>query len=135
MADDKHYVPGDFYRIDDRTGFKVRASRTRKEWTGNIVAAERWERRQPQDFVTGVRDDQSVLDPRPRQPDQFVRLSTGAEFMVYGDLPSGISFLVQNASGPSANFGNVDNTFRNSGGTAAIQVFNGTFPPVTVASL
>lgn len=72
MADDLHYVHGDFYRIDDRTGFKVRAKRTRKEWTNLIVDQARWEPRQPQDFVTGVIDDQTVPEPRPRQTDVFL---------------------------------------------------------------
>ena len=27
MADDRHYVPGSFYRLDDRTGFKGAPSR------------------------------------------------------------------------------------------------------------
>jgi len=71
MADDKHYVPGDFYRICDRTGFKIRANKTRKEWTGRIVRDQSWEPRQPQDFVTGVRDDQTVWDPRPRSVDAY----------------------------------------------------------------
>lgn len=71
MADDKHYVPGSFYRIDDRTGFKVRAEKTKAEWTGLIVRDQSWEPRQPQDFVKGVRDDQSVPFPRPRQTDKF----------------------------------------------------------------
>lgn len=71
LADDKHYVGGDFYRIDDRSGFKVRASKTRKEWTNRIVRDESWEARQPQDFVQGVSDDQTVVDPRPRQINEF----------------------------------------------------------------
>lgn len=72
MADDRHYVHGDWYRIDDRTGFKVRAKRTRKEWTGLIVDKDRWEYRHPQDFVKGVIDDQTVPEPRPRQVDVFI---------------------------------------------------------------
>lgn len=72
MADDKHYVGGSFYRICDRTGFKVRADRTAKEWNGLIVRNKSWESRQPQDFVKGVRDYQSVPDPRPRQLDRFI---------------------------------------------------------------
>lgn len=64
-------MPGDFYRICDRTGFKLRAGKTRKEWTGRIVRDKSWEPRQPQDFVTGVRDDQSVWDPRPRSVDAY----------------------------------------------------------------
>lgn len=71
MADDKHYVGGEWYRICDRTGFKMRAPVTRKEWTNRIVRTQSWEPRQPQDFVRGVKDDQSVSDPRPRQLNQF----------------------------------------------------------------
>lgn len=76
MADDKHYVPGDFYRIDERSGFKVRASRTKKEWTGRIVRDRSFEFRQPQDLVRGVVDDQTVPEPRPRQPNVFTFVTT-----------------------------------------------------------
>lgn len=65
------YVPGDFWRICDRTGFKVRASHTQKEWTGAIVRNGSWEQRHPQDFVRGRADDQRVIDPRPRPTDVF----------------------------------------------------------------
>lgn len=77
MADDRHYVPGDFYRICDRTGFKVRAGRTRKEWTGRIVRTKSFEMRQPQDLVRGVPDWQAVPDPRPRQANQFINQYSG----------------------------------------------------------
>lgn len=72
MADDRHYVPGDFYRICDRTGFKVRAKHTKKEWTNMIVREQSFEMRHPQDFVQGVRDDQTVPEPRPRSQDLFI---------------------------------------------------------------
>lgn len=72
MADDKHYVPGDFYRICDMTGFKVRAGRTAKQWNNIIVRQKSWEPRQPQDFVRGVTDYQSVPEPRPRQINVFL---------------------------------------------------------------
>jgi hypothetical protein len=71
MADDKHWVAGDYYRICERTGFKVRARRTRKEWTNRIIRDISWEPRQPQDFVRGVRDDQTVPEPRPRSVNAF----------------------------------------------------------------
>lgn len=80
MADDRHYVGGDYYQLDDLSGFKIRASRSRKipgGQTGNlIVAPERWEAQQPQDLVRGVVDDQTVPQPRPRQQNQFVILGT-----------------------------------------------------------
>lgn len=65
------YIPGDFWRICERTGFKVRASHTSKEWTGSIVRDVSWEPRHPQDFVRGRPDDQRVVDPRPRPTDVF----------------------------------------------------------------
>lgn len=71
MADDKHYVAGDYYRICERTGFKVRAGHTKKEWTNRYIREQSFEMRQPQDFVTGVRDDQTVFEPRPRSTDSF----------------------------------------------------------------
>jgi hypothetical protein len=76
MADDRHYVPGSFYRICDRTGFKIRAGRTRKEWTTHIVRDASYEARQPQDLVRGVPDLQSVPEPRPRSTDVFLVTQT-----------------------------------------------------------
>lgn len=72
MADDKHYVGGDFYRICDLTGFKVRAGRTKKRWDNAIVREQSWEPRQPQDFVRGVTDYQAVPEPRPRQANVLI---------------------------------------------------------------
>lgn len=80
MADDRHYVGGDNYILDDLSGFKIRASRARiipGGITGGLaVAPERWEPEQPQDFVTGVRDDQTVALNRSRQKNQFVIVGT-----------------------------------------------------------
>lgn len=72
MADDLHYVPGSFYRICDRTGFKIRADKTRAEWTTRIIRTQSWEARQPQDFVRGVADPQYVPDARPQQQNVFI---------------------------------------------------------------
>lgn len=72
MGRDLHYVPGSFYRKDDRTGFVQRAERTQREWNGLIVDQTVWEARQPQDLVKGVKDNQSVPDARPLAPNVFV---------------------------------------------------------------
>lgn len=66
------YRPGDHYRIDDMSGFKVRASKTRKQWNGLIVRADRFEARHPQDFVRARRDNQAVTDPRPIPEPQWL---------------------------------------------------------------
>ena len=94
MADDRHYVPGTFYRIDDRTGFKTRSYRTRKEWNGLIVSDRVWEARQPQDFVKGVADNQTVPEARPRQPNAYIAAGNGnAMFQIepYSDPAVGTS--------------------------------------------
>lgn len=76
--------PGDFWRIDDRSGFKVPASRTRKEWTGEIVDRKSYEARHPQDFVRARRDEQRVPDPRPRPEDVF-QFPPGGPFLLILD--------------------------------------------------
>lgn len=80
MADDRHYVGGDNYILDDLSGFKIRASKARVipgGQTGNLaVAPQRWESQQPQDFVRGVADDQTVALSRPRQPNRFTIIGT-----------------------------------------------------------
>jgi hypothetical protein len=76
VTEPTYYKPGSFYRIDDRTGFKRRAEKTLWEWDGIIVDRTVWEPRQPQDFVRGVRDEQAVPQPRPRQENQFTILGT-----------------------------------------------------------
>jgi hypothetical protein len=59
-----NYRHGDFYRICDRSGFKVHASETRREWNGLIVRKQDWEPRHPQDFVRAKPDHQAVYHPR-----------------------------------------------------------------------
>lgn len=80
VSNDRWYNPGDNYILDDLSGFKIRRSRARVipgGQTGNLaVAPERWEPQQPQDFVKGVWDDQTVDLARPRQQNQFVITGT-----------------------------------------------------------
>jgi len=66
------YKPGSYYVIDDRSGFAVPIERARMEWNGLLVREQSWEPRQPQDFVRGTVDQQSVPIARPRTPPQFV---------------------------------------------------------------
>lgn len=70
------YKPGSFWRICDRTGFKVRAEDTREEWNGAIVSKHVYEARHPQDMVRGRADNQTVKNPRPRQTDVWEDIPT-----------------------------------------------------------
>jgi hypothetical protein len=76
------YRPGGYNQICDRTGFKVKDSWTRKEWTGNTVRTQSWEERHPQDLIRSVQDRQHVDDPNPEPADNFL---TDNE-VVAGDL-------------------------------------------------
>lgn len=113
MPADKFYIPGSFYRICERTGMKTREFNTRREWQGLIVRKEVFEPRQPQDFVRGVPDNQTVPYPRPRPTNVFIKTEATAQFQVYGDNPLGVTFEIQNGQ---------------------FQVFNGTVPPVNPAN-
>lgn len=98
MGRERYYKPGSFYRICDRTGFAVRSDYQQREWQGLIVDKRVWEARQPQDYVRGVNDDQTVPYARPRMANPPVGVPLASEFQVYGDLPSGVTFEIQNGS-------------------------------------
>lgn len=82
----EYYKPGSFWRIDDRTGFKIRAERTEQEWTNRIVRDLSWEPRQPQDFVRGTADQQTVPAPRPEGIDVNIMPALGSYFYVQQDI-------------------------------------------------
>jgi len=114
MGTERFYKPGSWYRVCDRTGMAVRAERTQREWQGLIVRKEVWEARQPQDFVRGVNDIQTVPFPRPRQTNTFIEMNAASsQIQVYGDSPLGVRFEVQNGQ---------------------FQVFGGTIAPVNPAN-
>lgn len=63
---------GDYWVICDRSGFKVPASETKKEWNGLRVWRKFYEPRHPQDLLRGKKDDQTVPEPRTEAPDVFL---------------------------------------------------------------
>lgn len=96
MADDFH--EGDFYRLSDRTGRKVRASQTRQEWTGRIVEKDWWDPRQPQDFVRGLHDRQTVPRPRPDIPAANATFGGPYTTKIATAAPAGTTALAVTAS-------------------------------------
>jgi hypothetical protein len=113
------YVPGDFWRIDDRTGFKVRSSQTREEWTGAIVDKGSWEARHPQDFVRGKKDDQRVPDARPRPTDVF----TGGAVTTLASNAAAQSYLIVLTSTTGLNAGDYIRVMLDSGDTFLTRIF------------
>ncbi|MAK37325.1 MAG: hypothetical protein CMC15_14315 [Flavobacteriaceae bacterium] len=54
------------YGISDRSGFRYRLHRMKKEWTGMLVGYDEWEAKQPQlEPLGNVIDPQALKDPRP----------------------------------------------------------------------
>lgn len=72
MGNGLNAIPGSYDVICDRTGFRIKAYEALMEWNGLFVRRESWERRQPLDFLRGVRDDQSVPISRPEGADSFL---------------------------------------------------------------
>jgi len=69
------YVPGDHLAACDVCGFTFYRSELRRRWDNMLVCDKDFERRHPQDFVRGTRDNQAVLDARPQQPDIFLAVN------------------------------------------------------------
>ena len=67
-----YFKKGDYNVIDDRTGFKVKASKCRLEWNGLFVSKKAFDERNPLDLIKAKRDIQKVSIPRPEQEDQFI---------------------------------------------------------------
>ena len=72
MGQADYYKPGAWNNICDRTGFKVKSSQMKKEWTGSSVRSQSWEPRHPQDLIRSIPDRQDVADPNPEQADTFL---------------------------------------------------------------
>ena len=71
-----YYTRGDWNLIDDKTGFKIKASNSRLQWN-NVRCADRYfEERHPQDFVRGVPDKQNVPFARPESADPWLVTSS-----------------------------------------------------------
>lgn len=67
-----YFKPGAHNQICERTGFKIKSTQTRKEWTNRIVRKSSWEARHPQDLLRTKADRQNVRDPRPESEDTFL---------------------------------------------------------------
>lgn len=72
MGKRDYYKKGDYNVICDRCGAKFKASECELEWDNLFVCKKNcWEVRQPQDFVRGRIDDQTVPIARVRGEAQY----------------------------------------------------------------
>ena len=83
--------------IDDYSGFKVHLDTLKKDWQGLLT--QRPDIRNPQDYLRGIKDDQSLPYARPETQDQFIAgpiiweddqimtLQTGGVILTEGVVP------------------------------------------------
>jgi len=71
MPSKTYWKKGDWNGICQRCGFEFKFSELRKTWDGLWVCQDDWEPRQPQDYVRGLPDNQSVPVTSPESPDTF----------------------------------------------------------------
>jgi hypothetical protein len=100
-----YYSPGDHNVICDRTGYKVKASRTVKEWNGSRVRIESFEIRHPQDFLRDKVDRQKVADPRSEGTNTY--LATNQAFNALLDPDAGSASASAEAGGGNTGDGAV----------------------------
>lgn len=58
--------------IDPASGFKVPLSQLARQWDNEMVDRRFVDKRNPQDFVRGVKDKQNLPFARPEPPDTFI---------------------------------------------------------------
>lgn len=66
MAKPPGYHPGDWAATCFQCGRRMLASTMMRHWQGHYVCPDCYETRHPQDFVRGVKDDQSVPWSQPQ---------------------------------------------------------------------
>lgn len=84
----ERWVTGDWNVLDQRSGFKKKASEVTRQWDGLYVSKDDVETRHPQQFVRARRDRQTPADVRPENTDRFLDDITDPE------SPSFIQFLI-----------------------------------------
>lgn len=107
------YIPGDFWRICDRCGFKYRSSQTYRTWDGLYVCHEDFETRHPQDFVRGRKDNQVAPHPRPEALETVIGplltaiSAAGAAADTTINVESSVRFLAADHIGIALDDGNI----------------------------
>lgn len=84
--------------IDPASGFKVPLSSLVKQWDGELIHDRFVDKRNPQDFVRGVKDRQDLPYARPETPDIAVALNLITEDgqLIYAE--NGIALTDQGVS-------------------------------------
>ena len=79
MGSSDRYADGEWNFFCDLCGRKAKSSQGVKTWDNHYVCRHHKEVRNPQDFVRGVRDSQSVPWTRPEATDTYI--NSGAQLI------------------------------------------------------
>lgn len=71
MGHANFYKDGDWNAICDQCGVKEKASKLKLQWDGLQTCPKCFDKRHPQDFVRGVKDEQQVPFTRPDEDPTF----------------------------------------------------------------
>jgi len=101
------FHPGDWLAACFQCGRERLASTMRKHWQGYWVCPEHWEPRHPQDFVRGVKDDQTVPWAQPQTDIQLYICGLNDRVAIPGYLLPGCAlpgwtYIDPNAPPPAA---------------------------------
>lgn len=92
-----YYKPGDWNAICDICGFRFKASQLRKNWKNEMVCADDYETRHPQEFIRVRPERISVPWARPEGEDVFLGVCYIWERSAYADLATADCALADNA--------------------------------------
>ena len=73
MGKADYYALGQYSFICDQCGFKYKSSKMKKQWDGLQTCPKCWDYRNPQEFVKGVQDPQTVPVSRPDTTPTFTQ--------------------------------------------------------------
>lgn len=93
------WADGQWNFFCDLCGRKAKSSTAMKTWDNFRVCKHHKEVRNPQDFIRGVKDDQTVPWSRPEAPDTFVT----SNFRLMREGSAGALMLEADVYGPGGN--------------------------------
>ncbi|CAB4216902.1 hypothetical protein UFOVP1590_14 [uncultured Caudovirales phage] len=86
MSSKSYYLKGSWSCVCDRCGVEYKSGELQKEWNGLMTCSNCFEQRQPQDFVRGVADIQTVPWSRDEPADTFIPFCTPNSITAIADF-------------------------------------------------
>jgi hypothetical protein len=65
--------------IDPLSGFEIAHSELVRNWDGDLVARQFADKRHPQDYVRGVKEQIALPNPRPEPPEEYMAVTITTE--------------------------------------------------------